>query len=226
MLGNAIAVTRPSGYPVLITPSARTYDLTTHSQYSPNYAADNTPIMAFNASSLTSSPDQSLLVSDYGGVSRLTRTALHGGGLVHAYGVVNVGTAQGREGEACVSAAGDRIYTASGAPYNFPATSIATGQVIQVLPGDAYPDSIQCVWNGLVIGGIQGYYSDQDIYVYNGVTGVLRGTRSSNGTATGAYRDSLPRGLAVSADGTRLMSAWSSSYNGEGVYFHSLPTPE
>jgi hypothetical protein len=57
-----------------------------------------------------------------------------------------VTTTEGVEGQACVSAAGDRIYTASGAPYDFPATSLSTGQVIQTLPGTNYPDSMQCVW--------------------------------------------------------------------------------
>ncbi len=226
-LGHAVAVLRPNGHPILVTPSARTYDLTTHTQYSPIYSASNTPIAARVAMSLASSPDQSLLIPHYGSPTRITITALNGGGLVSESSVVTVGTAQGRDGEACMSAAGDRIYTASGAPYEFPATSVETGEVIQILPGTNYPNSMQCVWNGLVIGGVSGYYADQDIFIYNGPTGVARGTRSSDGVNTGAYRYLLERGLAVSADGTRLVSLWSGPSYGttEGAYFHELPEP-
>jgi hypothetical protein len=226
-LGYALTVMRPNGYPILVTPSARTYDLTSHTQYSPVYSSSNTPLVAMNAMSLASSPDQSLLIPHYGSATRVVRTALNGGGVVTHLSVVNVGTAQGRDGEACISAAGDRIYTASGYPYNFPATSVATGQVIQVLPGTNYPNAMQCVWNGLAIGGVSGYYADQDIFIYNGATGAARGTRSSNGVNVGAYRYLLERGMAVSADGTRLISLWSGSAYGTpaGTYFHDLPAP-
>jgi hypothetical protein len=112
-------------------------------------------------------------------------------------------------GQSCFSTTGDRIYTASGAPYDFPATSVATSQVIQTLPGSNYPDAIQCVWNGLAIGGIDGYYQADDIFVYFGLTGVSLGQPSSNGPSS-AYRDLLSRGLAVSADGT-MPSSYAAS---------------
>ena len=140
---------------------------------------------------------------------------------------VLVSTAQGRQGEACFSASGDRIYTASGAPSDFPATSVATSQVIQTLAGTDFPDSMQCVWNGLVIGGADGYYAPDDIFVYYGPTGVSLGQFSSNGS-TAAYRELLNRGMAVSADGTRLISAWTGNVgipSAPGVYFQTLPPP-
>lgn len=125
-------------------------------------------------------------------------------------------------GQSCFSVSGDRLYTASGAPYDFPATSVATSQVIQTLPGSNYPDAIQCVWNGLVVGGIDGYYATTDIFVYYGPTGVSLGQLSSNGPTTSGYRDLLSRGLAVSADGTVLASTWAASGGGD-VYLESLP---
>jgi hypothetical protein len=63
--------------------------------------------------------------------------------------------------------------------------------------------------------------------VYYGPTGVSLGQFSSNGSTT-AYRDLLNRGMGVSADGTRLISAWSGSpgnLSAVGVYFQTLPPP-
>jgi hypothetical protein len=227
-IGRAITVIRPNGYWLLVTPSARTYDLSTGNQYSTsNVSSSNTPHAVLNSLSLSSSPDQTLLVTHYGSATRIVRTALNGGGLVVDFTAFSAGTAQGRDGEACISAAGDRMYTASGYPYNFPATSLTTNQVIQVLPGSNYPSAIQCVWNGLVLGGIDGYYDNNDIWVYHGPSGVLRGMLSSNGQQYG-YRRLLERGVAVSGDGTRAFTLYSDgSYGvGSGTYFHTLPTPE
>jgi hypothetical protein len=160
-------------------------------------------------------------------VVRIVRTA---DAVVIQRGVATppINTVENRgNGQSCFSITGDRIYTASGAPYDFPATSIATSQVIQTLPGNAYPDAIQCVWNGIVVGGIDGYYDPTDIFVYYGPTGVALGQLSSNGSST-AYRDLLSRGLAVSADGTILISAWTNgpgSTAASGVYFQTLPAP-
>jgi hypothetical protein len=205
--GGGLAYFRPDGYEVLVTPSSRTYDLSSGAELDvqPFYA----PV---NSLSLRSSADQRFLVTDYGSVYRMKRTSLHGGGM-NATQFAYAGTVEGREGEACISADGSRIYTASGAPYNFPASSMSTGEVVQVLPGDAYPNSIQCLWNGVIIGGIDGYYETYDIWIYNGPTGQLLGHVSST-AGTGAYRSLNERGIAVSGDGTRMITlAGAGPYN-------------
>jgi len=217
--GLAIAYIRTAGYPMLVTPGSRIYDLTTGT-------GSVIPVfgIASNAVSLAVSPDQSLVVPDFGTVMRLERTALNGGMLL-ANAAVGFATAQGRAGEACVSAAGDRYYSASGAPYEFPATSVATGAIVQQLPASAYPNSIQCVWNGLVVGGIDGFYAENDVWVYDGPSGAGLAQYSSSGTS-GAYRSLIDRGIAVSADGTRVVSA--ARLSGQAVsqlYFRSLPAP-
>jgi hypothetical protein len=59
------------------------------------------------------------------------------------------------------------------------------------------------------------------------IAGVSLGQLGSDGPLN-SYRDLLSRGLAVSADGTMLISAWSSSpgnSSGAGVYFQPLPSP-
>ena len=215
--GRAMAYIRTAGYPMLITPGSRIYDLTTGTGWvNPAFG------IASSAVSLAVSPDQTLVAPDFGAVKRLERTALNGGMLLVS-DAVGFATAQGRAGEACISAAGDRYYSASGSPYEFPATSVATGVVVQQLPASAYPNSIQCVWNGLVVGGIDGYYSENDVWVYDGPSGANLAQYSSSGTS-GAYRSLVDRGIAVSADGTRVVSA--ARLNGQAVsqlYFRSLP---
>jgi hypothetical protein len=219
--GESFALLHPDGYPTLVTPGGRTYDLASGTQYATVMAGYD------YVASIAVSPDQSLIAPQFGEVARIIRT--HDTAIIErgvAAPPVNIVQNRGN-GQSCFSITGDRLYTASGAPYNFPAISIATSQVIQTLPGSNYPDAIQCVWNGLVVGGIDGYYNPVDIFVYEGATGVSLGQLSSNGSSM-AYRDLSSRGLAVSADGTIVISAWASSPGsvaGAGIYFQSLPAP-
>jgi hypothetical protein len=207
--GGGLAYFRPDGYEMLVTPSARTYDLS---------SATELEVEKFygpvNSRSLKSSPDQRFLVTHYGVVYRMKRSSLHGGELVATLSVIT-GTTGGREDEACISADGSRIYTTSGA--NFPASSMSSGAVVQVLPGAAYPNSILCLWNGVVIGGIDGYYETYDIWIYNGPTGQLLGNVSST-EGPGAYRSLNNRGIAVSGDGTRMITL-----SGSGPYSNNDP---
>lgn len=226
-VGTALAVFHPNGLATLITPASRAYDVSNGLELTGS-ALTAIPLNGFQgAFGLASSPDQTLLADQDAVTVGLVRSALAGGSLVVTLNPVNVSTAQGASGESCFSASGDRIYTASGYPYDFPATAVATGQIIQTLAGTNYPDSMQCVWNGLVIGGVDGFYAPDDIFVYNGPTGVNLAQLSSNGLL-GANRSLLTRGLAVSADGTILISAWAAqpgSASSVGVYFQSLPAP-
>lgn len=217
-VGRALAYLRPAGFPVLVTPGSRLFDLATGTERS-----DPAFNIASFAVSLAVSPDQSLVVPDFGSVKRLEWSALNGGSLRVSDGT-SVGTAAGRAGEACVSADGGLVYTASGFPYEFPATSLATGEVVQRLPASNYPNSIQCVWNGLVVGGIDGFYAEKDIWAYEGPTGVNLAQFSSSPSA--GYRSLVDRGLAVSADGTRLVSAARESGGPVSqLYFQTLPSP-
>jgi hypothetical protein len=94
---------------------------------------------------------------------------------------------------------------------------MSSGAVVQVLPGAAYPNSILCLWNGVVIGGIDGYYETYDIWIYNGPTGQLLGNVSST-EGPGAYRSLNNRGIAVSGDGTRMITL-----SGSGPYSNNDP---
>jgi hypothetical protein len=75
-----------------------------------------------------------------------------------------------------------------------------------------------------VVGGIDGYYNPNDVYVYVAATGFLAAELSSSGPST-SNRDLASRGLAVSADGTMLVSAWTGTPGVSGLYFQPLPAP-
>lgn len=215
---SGLAYFRPDGYPTLITPSSRMYDV----NGAAIYVSQDFTVPLYSLA-LDVSADNRYVVSHSGSVYGMKRTALNGGGLTSKY-LFSTSTAQGRDGEACISQDNSIIYTASGYPYDFPGTSFATGQVVQRLPGSNYPSSILCLWNGVVIGGIDGYYNATDIWVYNGVTGVeLLQTSSSD---QGTYRSLHDRGLAASGDATRLISI-SGAYGAatSEVRFQSIPAP-
>jgi len=213
----AVTVFHPAGIPMLVVPGGIAYDLTS-----------NTVVLSQNlnllGSSLTlkPSPDQTMLVTHWGAAMKVEWTVLNGG-LLSASWVANALDVSGREGEACFSANGDRIYTASGGTYDFPATAVATNTLIQRLPGAPYPNAMMSSWNGLVVGGIDGYYAIQDIFCYDGPSGIGRGNLSSN-SSTYAYRSLRHRGLTLSADGLRVFSLFVPSSGPAGVYFQDLPS--
>ncbi|HEV2443036.1 MAG TPA: hypothetical protein VGT07_10985 [Steroidobacteraceae bacterium] len=215
----ALAYVRPNGYAMLITPSSRAYDLATGTEY------DNGTLYGVtNELSLEASPDNSKVVSDGGTVWSVVRSALHGGEFNVAI-LFNTGTVQGAEGQACFSSDGQTVYTASGAPYNFYGTSLATQLLTQTLPAEAYPNAITCVWNGLIVGGADAYYDATDVFVYYGPTGAQLALLDSS-LLTG-YRNLATQGLAVSADGTRMVTlvATNGSNLVSEVRFQSLPAP-
>lgn len=215
---SGLAYFRPDGHPTLITPSSRMYDVNGTAMY----VSQDFSIPLYSLA-LDISADNRYVISHSGGVYGVKRTALNGGGMNTGY-VFSTSTAQGRDGEACMSQDQSIVYTASGAPYDFPGTSFTTGQIVQRLPGSNYPNSMLCLWNGVVIGGIDGYYNNTDIWVYNGVTGVELLQTSS--ASQGSYRSLRDRGLAASGDATRLISI-SGVYNASTseVRFQSIPAP-
>ncbi|MCE1204232.1 MAG: hypothetical protein LWW79_06445 [Holophagaceae bacterium] len=213
----AVAVFHPAGIPMLIVPGGIAYDLTSNTMVQSQY-------LNLLGSSLTlkPSPDQTMLVTHWGGAMKVDWTALNGGLLNASWGPSALDVS-GREGEACFSANGDRIYTASGGTYDFPATAVATNTLIQRLPGAPYPNAMVSSWNGLVVGGIDGYYALQDIFCYDSPSGIGRGNLSSNSSAN-AYRSLRHRGLALSADGLRVFSLFVPSSGPAGVYLQDLPS--
>jgi hypothetical protein len=223
--GNAIAYVRPNGFSTLITPSWRTYDVATYQELDPQLPSTFPALTT--AVSLAASTDSSKLITDFGQVVSIFRSALNGGQLTVAPLLSVVGVDTGAApGQGCISADGQIAYTANGAPYNFLGTSISTHQAVQTLTGQAYPNAIVCTWNGLVVGGTLASLNPTDIFVYYGPTGAQLGVLDSS-TLTGG-RALQDRGIAVSADATQLITLVAQSASGypsSAVYFQPLPAP-
>lgn len=93
-----------------------------------------------------------------------------------------------------------------------------------MLPGEAYPNAISCVWNGLVVGGSDAYYDAKDVFVYYGPTAVQLALLDSASESSG--RALVTGQLAVSADGTRMVTIVSTNAaSGSELRFQSLPAP-
>jgi hypothetical protein len=226
--GSAIAVMHPNGDPILVTPWGLVYGLRTREEL-PHLTPFSIP---YNAMSFAVSPDQSLLLPHWGTPSRVTLSALDGGGLRSEWPAVD--SAFGSDSaDSCVAAAGDRLYIShSSNESRVAGVSVATAQLVQSLPtNNRWANSLQCVWNGLLVVGLSDYYGPIDMRVFNGPTGVELATLSSDGTGPGNpnwnYRDLERFGLAVSADGTRVFSAWENSPGiiESGYAIQTLPAP-
>lgn len=195
---------RPDGRPILVGAGDYIYDLETREQI----ASDQTPRP--HAYSLSTNQTPNWVVASDGTLYGYQYSALGGGiGTLTGEWVLSSGNVQGREGQACINAQSTRVYTASGAPYEFPAFGIVSQIQEQTLPGTNYPNAIVCGWNGVVVGGADAYYGEVDIFVYDSETGISLGNHSSS-TQT-SYRALLHRGLALSGDNQRVIALSSNS---------------
>ncbi len=216
-LGDGITWLRIGAVPVLVTATRRAYDLST--------LAELPDLFPFSGA-LTPSVEGDRLVDERAGVYALHRSALAGGRTWATPAQGPFGYSGAAAGGACLEAGGARLYLAQGAPYEFVRYDAATWAALPSLPAAPYPNAVACAWNGLVVGGASAYYDPVDVWVYDGPTGASLATLSS-AAATG-YRALLTRGLAISADGTRLATVSSQGmglFPGDEVRLHPLPAP-
>jgi DNA-binding beta-propeller fold protein YncE len=97
---------------------------------------------------------------------------------------------------------GQRVYTASGAPYQCASFQASDLSAIGYLPGgEAYPNNVEVGSDGRIYCGINGIYSKSDVWVY-AADGTLQGSFKFVGYAKGL----LPRQMVVSADGLVLVA--------------------
>ena len=136
------------------------------------------------------------------GVLSVDYSAIAGGTLftAHADGAwFYNGSSNGRD--IATNADGSRVYTATGAPYQ---CSILDAKLspIGFLPGGSnYPNNVEVDSNGRVYCGIDGIYSDADVWVHS-ASGALLTKFKFAGYAKGL----LDRQMAVSADGMMLIA--------------------
>jgi hypothetical protein len=220
--GERFAYARPGAMPVLIgSQTGESFDLTSGNTLSSGLSG---PTLPGGGAVLAVSPDSRYLYTSDGPYSpsgtrsfRL-RYALNASQLslasIASNNGIEVNWARSNLQDMAVSPAGDQLYMAAGAPYQFdildaPALTLHTPS----LAGAPYPVSIETSWNGLVVGGAMS--AVPDIWVYN-TSGTFLGNLASS--SNGA--NSLAQGsLTISGDGTRLVSG------GQIVRLFALPHP-
>ena len=212
-----MAYARPSGQAVLLLGNGTIFNVATGHEYQARFAAQE------YAPDLSIAPDSAsryFYVQDQGlSPSSLEQyelhfSALNPDGLSVTAGPSASGGSNGRD--LCVAGDGSQVYTANGAPYDFPAFSSNGLQPSQTLPGTAYPNNAACGWNGVFVGGADAYYSATDVWVYRRDGTQLATLRMHTG-----LNDLLPSTIVLSGDDTRIIG----STNAPSLDFHSIPSP-
>jgi hypothetical protein len=128
-------------------------------------------------------------------------------------------------GENCQALAmshdGSRLYPACGYPYEFDVYDANTLLQVQTLAATHYPDNAIIDSNGDFVGGLNGLYDVDDVYVFD-TAGFLLGAVP---TTTASYSEGQGSNLLVtSGDSTRVISATGAVYNADQtLMFRPLP---
>jgi len=128
-------------------------------------------------------------------------------------------------GENCAALAfssdGSRLYPACGYPYEFDVYDWSTLKQVQTLPAVPYPNNATFDSLGDFVGGVNGIYQTDDVFVFN-TAGFLLGA-----IPTTSYSSSEGQGsdlLVTSGDSTRVISVTDVVYNSnQTLMFRNLP---
>jgi sugar lactone lactonase YvrE len=213
-----VAYARPGAHPILLLGDGAIYNVSTGAKYQATLGAG----WYGGSVSFAVDPSSKYLYAQDLGLSpstltqyALTYSALSADGLTVTPGPATSGGSNGQD--ICVSADGSKVYTANGAPYDFPAFNTNGLQPAQTLSGVPYPDNAECGWNGLFVGGAAAYYNATDVWVYR-PDGTLVTTLSMHP----AYLNNLLRdALVLSGDNTRIIG----SSDVPSLDFHTVPSP-
>lgn len=128
-------------------------------------------------------------------------------------------------GENCwalaVSQNGNHVYPACGSPYEFDVYSGTTLKQVQTLPADHYPNNVEVDANDDVVGGVNGLYDADDIFVFN-QKGFAEGKVATTTQSYDAGQQSAA--MKVSGDCTRVISVTAAVYNSsQTLMFRDLP---
>jgi hypothetical protein len=120
-----------------------------------------------------------------------------------------------------ISPDGSHLYPACGAPYEFDVYDATTLAQVQTLPATNYPNNAVLDSNGDFVGGLNGIYDADDVYVYD-PTGYLLGVVPT--TSSSYYEGQGNDLMAVSGDSSRVISATGAVYNrNQTLMFRNLP---
>lgn len=178
--------------------------------------AENSQVPASKSLNAGYAPQQ--IISAEGELFTAYYSALNGGQISSQY---QYQLNPGQPGQACFDPYGRYIYMSFGAQYNFAGYNLQSANVDKILPGQAYPNAVVCSADGLIIGGTNALYDQNDIFVYAADgrdLGMLNSAITPN-----SQRRLVTRGLSVSNDGSQLIAVTERVGNTE-IKFMRLPT--
>ena len=215
----SFAYARPAGRPTLLAPGQAAIDVATGK-------AVSSPIgnsFGFYDPFLVATPDGSKLAVVERGLSPGSLYTYNVSAAAGQLTIKQVGstTIQGENCQAlAISPNGSRLYPACGWPYQFDVYDGTTLKQIQTLTAVPYPDNATIDSDGDFVGGVNGLYETDDVFVFNpaGYTvGVVPTTPASYDSGQG---NNL---LATSGDSTRVISATAAPYGSQTLMFRNLP---
>jgi hypothetical protein len=109
-----------------------------------------------------------------------------------------------------VSLDGRHVYPACGAPYEFDVYDGKTLEQVQTLPANPYPNNVKIDVNDDVVGGIDGLYEQDDIYVFNQKGYSLGEVPTSQQSYSDGQQTAA---MGVSGDAMRVISVTAQVYN-------------
>jgi Viral BACON domain len=208
------AYLRPNAKPILVSAGSNIYDLETQELISDSVYHPGAP-------GISGAPFPNWLVTPWGDIYQYFYTALgSSSGALKGDWIMSGLYAPHPQRQACTNTS--HLFIAGGATNIFTKYNLDNKNQEQSLMSESgYPNSIVCGWNGLVVGGINAYYGEKDIFVYDGNSGVKLMEFSSS-TDTN-YRSLFNRGLILSGDNQRLISVSLSSVGFIQFRFLNLP---
>jgi hypothetical protein len=216
----SFAYARPTGKPTLLAPGQAAIDVASGKAVSSpiiNSSGFYDPLMVATPSGSTLAVVERGLSP--GSLYTFKVTAAAAGELT----IRQVGstTIQGENCQAlAINSDGSRLYPACGWPYEFDVYDGTTLKQVQTLKAVAYPNNAVVNSEGEFVGGVNGLYETDDVFVFNTQgypVGVVPTTPASNATGQG---NNL---LATSGDSTRVISATAAVYGSQTLMFRPLP---
>lgn len=217
----SFAYARPGGRPTLLAPGQSAIDVATGKAVS----SPITSTSGFYDPLLVATPNGAKLAVVERGLSPgslYTYSVSVASGLLTIKQIGSTMTQGGNCQALAMTANGSRLYPACGWPYQFDVYDGTTLQQIQTLTGVPYPDDATIDSAGDFVGGADGVYQADDVFVFNPAGYEVGAVPTTSATYSSGQGDNL---LATSGDSTRVITATPALYgsSSQTLVFRNLP---